>query len=161
MSENIEKARQLIVDGIDDDLIALSEMRTLLLDERKALENQDIDSIQFIGQRKSELTDVLTLRANQRTEILSVFNLNNDETGIMELFESAPRTRIEQSWPELKSELIFCQEANEANRKLATRARHTIERILKIVQGKSDKANIYNPLGNTAAIISGNLIGEA
>ncbi|MFC3150021.1 flagella synthesis protein FlgN [Litoribrevibacter euphylliae] len=161
MSENIEKAREIILHGIDDDLITLSEMRTLLTDEKTALESRDIDAIKQISEKKSELSDVLTMRANKRTEVLSQFGLSNDESGIYQLFEGAPRNRLDQAWPELKIELKSCQDANEINSKIASRIRHSMQQILKIIQGKSEKPNLYNPLGSTAAVITGNLIGEA
>jgi len=161
MSENIENARELILHGIDDDLITLSEMRTLLMDEKSALEKRDIDAIKQISEKKSELVDVLAMRANKRSEILSAFGLSNDESGIYQLFDGAPRNRLDQAWPELKIELKSCQDANEVNSKIASRARSSMQQILKIVQGKSEKPNLYNPLGSTAAVISGNLIGEA
>ncbi|GLQ32206.1 flagella synthesis protein FlgN [Litoribrevibacter albus] len=161
MSENIEKARDIILHGIDDDLITLSEMKTLLSDERSALENRDIETIKQISVKKAELTDVLTMRANQRSEVLASLGLDNDETGIYTLFEGAPRNRLDQAWSELKAELQACQDANEINSKVASRIRHSMQHILKIIQGKSEKPNLYNPLGSTAAVITGNLIGEA
>ena len=161
MSEQLEKARDQIIHGIDDDLITLSEMKTLLTDERTALENRDIETIQQVSQKKAELSEVLAMRANQRTEILASLGYANDETGIYQLFEGSPRNDLNTRWKELKAELQACQQSNEVNSKVASRIRQSMQHILNIVQGKSEKPNLYNPLGSTAAVISGNLIGEA
>jgi flagellar biosynthesis/type III secretory pathway chaperone len=120
-----------------------------------------MNTIQSISQRKTELTDVMAKHANQRSDVLKAFGLENNESGIFTLFEETPRNELEQSWFQLKEKLEHCQEANLINSKIASRTRNSISHILKIVQGKSDKQNVYNPAGSTSALTTGNLIGEA
>lgn len=161
MSANIEKAQEIVIAGINNDLTALTELETLLSNERTALESRDMESIQSFSQRKSELTDTVIKHANQRSEVLKAFGKNNNEDGIFALFEGDPRNELEQSWLQLKEKLEKCQEANLINSKIASRTKNSLSEILKIVQGKSNKQNIYSPAGNTFALTTGNLIGEA
>ena len=161
MSANIEKARDIISNDIKGDIQDSSEMISLLSNEKKALETRDIETVQALSKRKIEITDEMTKRANKRSEILKIFGHSNDEPGVFALFEGTPRKEFEQSWLQLKDQLSQCQVANSVNSKVASRTKQSLQHILKIVQGKSDKPKVYNPLGSTSAIITGNLIGEA
>ena len=161
MSANIEKARQIISTDIQGDLKDANELLALLSNEKTALDSRDIETVQALSKRKLEITDAMEKRANKRSEILKLFNFSNDESGVFSLFEGSPRKELETAWHTLKAHLTECQEANIINSKIASRTRQSLQHVLKIVQGKSNKPKVYNPLGNTSAIITGNLIGEA
>jgi flagellar biosynthesis/type III secretory pathway chaperone len=155
------KAKHLISSGIEQDIATTELMIQLLSDEKKALETRDISEIERLSQIKTELADKMTESANTRSRLLDALELSNDEAGIVSLFDQTEDKSSMDQWLLLKNNLQSCQDQNLVNSKIASRTRNSLKHLLTIVQGKMDKPNIYNPLGSTSAIVSGNLIGEA
>ena len=161
MSAEYKKAIEIIGTGIEQDIKTTEQMITLLADEKTALETKAIDTIEQLSNQKSKLSDNMVDTANARSKILSALALTNDEQGITELLEKENNELLINHWSQLKNNLLQCQTSNQVNSKIASRIHQSMQHLLKIVQGKSDKPTIYNPLGNSSAIVSGNLIGEA
>jgi flagellar biosynthesis protein FlgN len=147
MSLNIQFLRDMLAQDSD----AVTQLQTLLLQERTLLEQRKPEGMQEIVGKKDQLLSNLAFTAKQRTQLLSNAGLSTDLTGWIEfLSRDALTITLVPEWQTLTHHFIECQTANEINGKLINRSKQTLTHLLNLLRGQVAAPSLYTQKGATS-----------
>ncbi len=146
MSFNI----QLLRDMLAQDSAAVSQLKSLLLNERELLEQRKLAGMQDIVAQKDQLLGNLAFTAKQRAQLLRTLGLSTDLAGWISFLERDPTTRaLVPEWQRLTEHFVECQEANEVNGRMINRSKQTLTQLLNLIRGQVAAPSLYTQKGST------------
>lgn len=144
MSLDISLLRQMLA----QDSAAISQLKTLLIQERTQLVERKQDQLASIVEQKSILVDQLNHNSKQRQQILSTLNLPTNATG-WDLFlqRNTATLPLREEWKSLTCEFEECQTMNDINGKIIARSQQTLHHLLNLLRGKVASPSLYTAQG--------------
>ena len=139
--------------SLELDLRDLEALNTLLSEERSALEQTEIASLQAIAGRKSDLVSELDRRAKQRQTQLQANRLpsqgSQDWLKTIEHIESKSGLKLWALWRDVEAALKNCNTLLQINEKIISAMHHSASRFIDELHEKSgaQKAGTYGAKG--------------
>lgn len=152
-------------DNVAQDIDSCTTLLSLLDEEREALKNRDVDTLERIIREKAQCLTTLEHSAQQRSNIVHDLpaarqNSADQQTLWKDLLqEKSPQVLGE--WEKLGELIKQCQAENEINGRLLSRNKQVFNRILSIMRGQTQSDNLYTAGGNKGAGGGGHFLGEA
>lgn len=142
----------------------LDQLQQLLLEERNALQNNDLSSSTERLALKAQLLSRLEQSIEQRNQALLGAGYPADEAGTQAFFASLPKNlnlQCQQAWQELQKKLEECKNANLVNGKIVHRSRQQVDTLLSLLRGHQGNEKIYTGSGQAQAVDRYRNIAEA
>lgn len=133
---------------IQQDLATSRQLLALLEKESDSTQARDYALMSQLLKEKTPLLEQLKINAQQRSNWLSSLNCTPDENNWNKLLQSLNNTDIEKQWKNVKDTIEHCQKINNVNGKLISRGNQSHERLLQIMRGKTQQADIYDARGS-------------
>ena len=146
MSINIQVLRDMHA----QDAAALSELKSLLDQERGMLEERKLQGMQELIAQKDQLLSNISFNAKQREQVLRAAGLTADLAGWENFLARDPNTAfLISEWKALSEQFIACQEANEINGRMINRSKQTLTHLLNLIRGQVAAPSLYTQKGAT------------
>ena len=158
MSLNTDYVRDMLAQDTD----SINQLKLLLLQERRQLEQRELEGMQELVARKDQLLEILAFNAKQRTQLMQAAGIEQTFTGWEQLLLRDPSTRgLIPSWQLLTNEFIECQKANEVNGKMINRSKQTLTHLLNLIRGQVAAPSLYTQKGSTTNNSSSHTVVKA
>ncbi len=149
MSRAIEPEKfQDIHNMIEQDLATSRQLLALLKQESESTQARDYVSMSRLLKEKTPLLEQLKLNAQQRSNWLTSLNCTPNESNWTKLLQSLNNMDIQKQWQDVKNTIEHCQNINNVNGKLISRGVKSHERLLQVMCGKTQQADIYDAKGS-------------
>ncbi|WP_123637587.1 flagella synthesis protein FlgN [Marinimicrobium koreense] len=147
MTPSAESVSQMLA----HDAQAIEELSQVLLQEREALEQRDLDALPPLIDAKNRLMAALGEHALQRQSWLDAATLPHNHEGWQKWLHQRPDTRGQApQWQELAEHFEACRALNDINGKIIQRSRQTVGTLLDLLRGQSnDGPSLYNAQGRS------------
>lgn len=134
---------------------ALESLHATLLQEKEALENNQIETITRLAEQKSQQVEDFPQWVNQRAELLQAAGFDNTQADMERAIEQAPTQALRDSLHELllqNLELMeSCHKQNQVNGVVIEIGRQSSTFILDLLQKPAtEEATTYNKKGKTS-----------
>lgn len=152
MSMDINSLRQMIL----QDQTALESLRDCLIKEREYLEARNLDQMQTLIERKTQLLDEISQQVKLRAQVLAKLNLPQTADGWSQFLQRHPLTQpLEAEWQTLVQIYEECQELNQINGKLVARSQQTFGQLLNLIRGQVAAPSLYGANGSSQTQTTG------
>lgn len=152
MSMDINSLRQMIL----QDQTALESLRDCLIKEREYLEARNLDQMQTLIERKTQLLDEISQQVKLRAQVLAKLNLPQTADGWSQFLQRHPLTQpLEAEWQTLVQIYEECQELNQINGKLVARSQQTFGHLLNLIRGQVTAPSLYGANGSSQTQATG------
>ncbi|MCR8921406.1 flagellar protein FlgN [Dasania sp. GY-MA-18] len=141
------------------DLPLTSQLHTLLLQERSALESRDYDNIKALLATKNSLVNSLKQQANTRMHALQAAGLQDEASTLKAAEQEAPI--VAKAWRQLAQQWDECQHLNAVNERILQRTRLVVTQTLDLLRGANQQNRLYDPKGMANNNSSGRSITSA
>ena len=131
-----------------------AQLHQLLLDEAECLKHgAPIDTLNALVAKKQPIITEINQFSRQLSQILTVENLPNNQSGVQEYFDKAQITglateTIRRQWSEITRNAKACQRLNEQNGAVIDMLQRHTQRSLNILKGKPLVADTYGKDGS-------------
>lgn len=133
---------------IQQDLATSRQLLALLEQEKDSTQSRNYASMSQLLKEKAPLLERLKLNAQQRSAWLASLECTPDEQNWKKLLQSLGNPSLQEQWQDVKNTIERCQEINNVNGKLISRGAQTHERLLHLMRGNSQQADIYDARGS-------------
>lgn len=149
MTPSAESVSQMLT----QDTQTIEELRQVLLSEREALEQRNLDALPPLIDAKNRTMAALGEHALQRQSWLDAAKLPHDHEGWQQWLQQRPDTRAQAAqWQALADQFEACRALNEINGKIIQRSRQTVGTLLDLLRGQStDGPSLYNAQGRSGS----------
>ncbi len=164
---NLPIQPQQLLKHLQTDITACEQLLALLEQERKALGERDMETIEGLLQQKAEKLSILEASAQVRTDWSKNYLSANskDQQALKQawqkILEQLDHPQLQQLWERLKELQLACKTANEVNGKILARNQKTFSRLLEIVRGQTATPKLYSAAGKSTASHISHKVGEA
>jgi flagella synthesis protein FlgN len=145
---------EIIHHMVEEDLAASNRLIELLKQETVLTQEREYAPLALLVEEKSKELEILQTNAQQRVDWLTSLNVDTDEQAWNMFLQSYNDISLQEKWQAVKKNLEHCQEINTLNGKLINRGLTSHSRLLDIMRGNSNKADLYNANGNKQAMTS-------
>jgi len=152
---------------LQQDIQACETLLQLLEQERTALSERDLESMEAIIEKKATCLSLLEQSAKNRTAWSQQFVTSDaqDQQAVSEawqtLLQQTNQQQLVDQWQQLKTLQSACKKANEVNGKILARNQKTFGRLLEIVRGQTASPSLYSTAGKATSSHISHKIGEA
>lgn len=157
-----------VEDLLDQDLKVCESLLTFLDDEKKALKEKDIETLEGILEKKAQCLSHLEKSADIRTKWIFAYQaqIEGETDNTMgesweALIETLREPNLSTKWERLKNLIVACKTQNEVNGKVISRNQQTFGRLLNIVRGQTQSTSLYTAGGSKQDSQLKQQIGEA
>ncbi|MDY0007618.1 MAG: flagellar protein FlgN [Spongiibacteraceae bacterium] len=141
------------------DLATTQTLLTLLQREKTALETREYEGFDALLADKQRAVAELEQGAGERAALLAASDYHDDAALLAACTNAAPDTAT--CWRELIAHWEQCQHLNQVNEQIVRRTRLVIGRVLDILQGRSERVDLYDAGGQTRHSAGGRDISQA
>ncbi len=146
---------------INQDLATSRQLLALLEQEIDSTKSRDYEKMGQLLKEKTPLLEQLKQNAQTRSQWLISLNRSSNETSWAALLESFNDENLQKQWQEVKTTVEHCQKINEDNGKLVNRGVNSHQRLLQIMRGNIQQADIYNAKGSKQSSHFGGTVTQA
>jgi flagella synthesis protein FlgN len=158
-----------INDMIQQDLAASRQLLALLEEETNATKTRNYATLSHCLEVKTPLLEQLQENAKTRTDWLNSINKDinkdtnkgSDEANWISLINVTNDIDLKQQWHEVKKTIEHCQHINTINGKLISRGVNSHSRLLQMMRGNINQADLYNAKGNKLSTLSSGSLTQA
>jgi flagellar biosynthesis protein FlgN len=130
------------------DSSAVTQLTSLLLGERKLLEQRQHQGMQEIVDQKDQHLDALSFNVKKRAQLLKSVGLAQTPAGWEQLLTSHPATQaLVTEWRALNDAFVACQKENEINGRMINRSKQTLTHLLNLIRGQVVVPSLYTQKG--------------
>ena len=134
--------------------IFLRQFHDVLLEEHSILSERKLEEIERVVKHKQGLLDEFQQAVAERMKTLYELGLDQsltDNTQLQQFMEQCGEElpEISASWGRLQQLLADCKEQNIVNGAIIEISNHSVQVALSILNGKTGKAELYDPKGKT------------
>jgi len=133
---------------IQQDLATSRQLLAILEKENNSTQARDYVNMSQLLKEKTPLLEQLRINAQQRSNWLSSLNCTPNENNWNKLLQSLNSEDIQKQWDSVKDTIEHCQKINNVNGKLISRGAKSHERLLQLMCGKTQQADIYDARGS-------------
>jgi len=149
---------------IDQGVELLLALEKLLLEERRALEQRELEAITQCTEDKSTLLEQIDANFRARHQWLTAQGIDPSATGWQSFLQQQPASIAEllgHSWQTLADTLQRVQKSSLINQQLVRRSQENTGRLLSILQGKNQRSQLYSSSGQSDSFSTQSHIGKA
>ena len=132
----------------------------ILIAERDALANNELDQLHDLSARKQEQVVELEQLSQQRTEWLHSQGVADDAAEIEKFFTAASE-QTKLGWEKLLTQLEECQQLNRVNGSIVEQLQRKIRNALSILQGQPGETDLYDQRGKTSTGSANSILTRA
>ncbi|OZG73766.1 flagellar biosynthesis protein FlgN [Hahella sp. CCB-MM4] len=145
-------------DLLRKDLDTLIQLDELLTQERTSLENNQMEELGELLEAKKPLLIQIQQHARERTEWIK--NTKIPKAKLFDLLEQkAPP--VMASFRECEQRLREIKQKNDVNGQIIARSQQRVVRLMQIIRGQSQQAQLYGQNGTTDAYGSKQTLAQA
>lgn len=146
----LAKLANEIFQSLGADKIDLAQLRTLLTEERGALEQREHDAITEYAEQKA----VIVKRMEKRNQLRQTLLQRNQLAATAERWQdtiakldAVSPVRLLPLWLEIESELQECQKLLAINEKIIGGMKQSVDRFMNILRGQTGSGQTYTATG--------------
>lgn len=141
--------------NLRSDLASLDTLIGLLMEERQAVIQRDLETLDRVNSSKNASLAKLDQTGIERDALLARMQLGADPDQLQR-FLSLPETEtsepgIHQTWAALRQRLLEVRRENEINGKLISRNRQTLTHLVNLLRGQTGPTGVYGRSGQPEA----------
>jgi flagellar biosynthesis protein FlgN len=148
----------LFIDILKNDLQTLSELETLLFQERDNLEKNQINALDDLTSRKNPLLARLEDHANAKSCWVRECKLPLPR--LLELLAAKAPVAM-NLYQQCQNKLKDIHRLNEVNGRIIAASHQRVEKLMCIIRGQSKQIHIYGENGTRRAISSNHYLAQA
>lgn len=152
-----DKLQQLLAMDIQQ----LSQLNSLLEEEKALLGTSDVRAIEPVTTRKNALLDEIRERARQKVHLLVEIGYRPEQGHPSRFLRSAGLKELHQCWQEAQSALSICQTLNQQNSKVVSHLQTRLTRLTDIFRGTSNQQKLYGASGQQTSVGNRNVLASA
>ncbi len=127
-----EQHTQSLLQILSEENTSFSAMIELLVEERTALETQDIDEVNRLSQNKQKLTTKLESCAANRLKLMSLLNIKTPQSASSQLSEG-----LAVIWQQILDKAAECKKCNLINGQIIQISRNSLQRSMRLLKSES------------------------
>ena len=154
MSANLHS----FTDLLKQDLSHLNELHALLVQERTSLEDNQLEVLNELQEKKKPLLLEIQQNARRRTDWVGQTKLSKPRF-LKLLDEKAPP--VMALYLQCEERLKEIKQLNDVNGQIIVRSQQRVVRLMQIIRGQSHQAQMYGKNGSTSAYGSKHTLAEA
>ncbi len=132
---------------IEQDLATSRQLLALLERETDSTQARDYKAMSELLKEKTPLLDGLKKNAQMRSQLLLSSNQAANEKNWSILLDSFNDDSVKQTWQEVKTTIEHCKSINNVNGKLINRGIQSHNKLLHLMRGNTQQADIYDAKG--------------
>ena len=132
---------------IEQDLATSRQLLALLERETDSTQARDYKAMSELLKEKTPLLDGLKKNAQMRSKLLLSSNQAANEKNWSLLLDSFNDDSVKQTWQEVKTTIEHCKSINNVNGKLINRGVQSHNKLLQLMRGNTQQADIYDAKG--------------
>lgn len=135
------------------ELELLSGLKNLMLTEKSAVEENQIEQLIPIADDKQKLLELVEKASLERQQFLRSHSIGSTGLEMTNHFIHQARNsqELRSLFQELQNTLKECQDLNSTNAKIIAMNQRHVERNLNIIKGVDNQSVVYTSKGNTEA----------
>lgn len=137
--------------SFEQDAQLAKDLLATIRSEQAALVRADIDAIEDLLDKKSEVLQRMNIVVMNRYEALAANGFEPNETGMGEWLKQQAKPALNEAWANLKKTLIQAKELNRLNGMLINRHSLLNQQLLDHLHGSSGQADVYGRNGQAKA----------
>ncbi len=145
-------------DLLKQDLNALHQLQNLLNQERSSLEKNQLEVLGDLQEKKKPLLLEIQQNARKRTDWVSQTKLSKSRF-LRLLDEKAPP--VMALYQECEAKLHAVKALNEVNGQIIASSQQRVVRLMQIIRGQSQQAQMYGKNGTTSGYGGRHALAEA
>ena len=135
------------------ELSLLQSLKDLMLDEKKAVEDNQVDKLIPIAEDKQLLLEQVEKASNTRQLFLNKHASGQSGLDRLNSFisQSSASSQLRMQFDSVQEALQDCKNLNDTNAKIIAISQRNVERNLNILKGVDNDAMVYTANGSTEA----------
>ncbi len=133
---------------IEQDLATSRQLLALLERETDSTQERDFAAMSELLKEKTPLIDNLKKNAKIRSQLLLSTNKAANEENWSLLLDSFNDQAVKESWQAMQTTISQCKEINNINGKLINRGVQSHNKLLQLMRGNTQQADIYDAKGS-------------
>ncbi len=133
---------------IEQDLATSRQLLALLERETDSTQERDYAAMSELLKEKTPLLDNLKKNAQIRSKLLLSSNQTANEKNWSLLLDSFNDHKVKESWQEVQTTISRCKDINNINGKLINRGVQSHSKLLQLMRGNTQQADIYDAKGS-------------
>lgn len=133
--------------SFEQDAQLAKDLLATIRSEQVALVRADIDAIEDLLDKKSEVLQRMNIVVMNRYEALAANGFEPNETGMGEWLKQQAKPALNEAWANLKKTLIQAKELNRLNGLLINRHSMLNQQLLDHLHGSSGMGDVYGRNG--------------
>jgi len=150
-----------LIQQLDTDIQVLSQLQSLLEEERTALETNAVESIQDIHPRKAYCLDQLRESARRKVHFLVQLGFRPDTGEALQFVRSLGEPRLTERWVQAQDALRHCQFVNEVNGRVIAHLQRRVDRLTEILRGQATQPKLYGKAGKETGLGGSMILASA
>lgn len=149
---------------IDQGVVLLSQLQTLLDTELAALETRDLEKLQQSNQQKQECLLGLDRNIRERNALLVQLQVETSRDAVIAFIRTLPAPAselLEQAWQRLEQSLEQVRMLNQRNEQTLLRSKQNTDQLLALLQGHAQGNSIYDQKGDKGRYEGQRSLGKA
>lgn len=149
---------------IDQGVVLLSQLQTLLDTELAALETRDLEKLQQSNQQKQECLLGLDRNIRERNALLAQLQVETSRDAVIAFIRTLPAPAselLEQAWQRLEQSLEQVRMLNQRNEQTLLRSKQNTDQLLALLQGHAQGNSIYDQKGDKGRYEGQRSLGKA
>ncbi len=150
-----------LIRQLDTDIQILTQLRSLLEEERSALETNAVESIQEIHPQKAMCLDQLRESARKKVHFLVQLGFRPDAGEAFQFVRSLDNPELVERWVQAQDALQHCQFVNEVNGRVIAHLQRRVDRLTEILRGQSTQPKLYGKAGKETGLGGSMILASA
>ncbi len=138
---------------LNSDLSQATRLAELLKAERQQLEQRDSEKLRATVEAKLLLLQDMEKNEITRRNLIQLNGHKDDPiTGWSQLLDELQPNNdnhLQSTWAKIKTQLAECEKLNQINNKIVNRTQKSVGRLLSILKGQNEPAEVYSKKGQT------------
>lgn len=147
-------SRQQMKTLLEREIESASRLLAILQKEHSVLTNNDVAGLEKLVPEKQALVAMLEKLGRQRTQLLDAGGGGGNRQVLeryLQQCDSEARHPLAKLWDQLQALAGECQHQNEVNGGILEIGRRHVQRVLSILRGQANQAELYGPDGETTS----------
>lgn len=153
----IDDLKNLLV----EDTRQLEQLSGILLQEKEALANSDVKSLESLTTEKNALLVSIRDRARQKIQALVAMGFRPDSGEPSRFIRSAGLDDLYSLWQQADTRLRECQAQNQCNSRVVSHLQTRLARLTDIFRGATGHQKLYGAKGEQTTVSSGTVLASA
>lgn len=128
----------------------VSQLLGLLENEQAVLVGAEVEAMEQLLERKSQLIQQITLASQQRYQALAAHGFEASESGMQQWLQQQVDAGVGKSWAEFQHMLARSKETNRVNGLLINKHFSRNQQLLGVLQNTHKTGQFYGPDGQAA-----------